>query len=113
MKINLNNKKFVSSSNSKNGDVDVDTLFHYHQEGETIWAEYSGGDISKGSLIGKFLDESTIEFNYNHICKNGELKAGTCKSTIVTLESGKIKLKENWQWFTGDQSKGYSEIVEK
>lgn len=45
MKLNLDNKKFKSLSNSENGEVSDSTIFHYHQTDNMIWAEYSGGDI--------------------------------------------------------------------
>ena len=112
MAFDLNDKIFISQTNTENGEVSSETIFHYHQNEELIWAEYSGGIIKKGSLIGKVLEPQEIEFNYQHISVNGELRAGYCKSTIVQKD-GRIVLKENWQWFTGDQSKGYSELIEK
>ena len=42
------------------------TEFHYHQQGKMIWAEYGGGEILKGFLIGKWIDDTQIEFTYQH-----------------------------------------------
>lgn len=33
-------KTFRSAANTANGEVGAETLFHYHQDGETVWAEY-------------------------------------------------------------------------
>jgi len=110
--INLNDKTFISLVNSENGEVSDKTSFYYKQKDHTIWAEYEGGDIVKGTLLGKITNEHEFEFCYQHLSKDGNIKAGHCKTTVSILEPGKIKLSENWQWFTGDQSKGYSELVE-
>ena len=33
-------------------EVDNQTLFAYHQSGNILWAEYYGGEIKKGTMIG-------------------------------------------------------------
>ncbi len=38
MKYNLEGKNFHSIENTENGEVNSDTLFHYHQSGEIISA---------------------------------------------------------------------------
>ena len=48
MKYNFDNKTFASISNTENGEVGEDTLFHYHQDGNIVTAEYEGGSIVKG-----------------------------------------------------------------
>jgi hypothetical protein len=53
MLVNLNDRKFTPAYNSINGEVSEKTVFHYHQDGNMIWAEYSGGQIIKGTLMGK------------------------------------------------------------
>jgi len=40
------------------------------------------------------------------------LMTGTCHSTPELLENGKIRLIENWQWTSGDKSKGNSVLEE-
>ena len=113
MNFNLHNKTFASLINSTNGEVCSDTLFNYYQDGLNIWADYAGGSINRGSLIGKFVSENELEFNYQHINQNGELKAGFCKTVFTLHKSGKLKLSESWQWFTGDHSSGHSVLIEQ
>ena len=71
MNINLNNKTFISLNNSVNGEVCPETIFNYNQKDNIIWADYSGGSILKGSLIGKVLNDEKIVFNYQHISVDG------------------------------------------
>ncbi len=112
MKYHLEGKVFRSLANSENGEVGADTVFYYHQQGDMIWADYSGGQIKKGHLMGKMLDGGLLELQYHHVNTSGQLMAGTCTSTPEHLDNGKIKFKEEWQWHSGDQSSGYSEIIE-
>ena len=52
----LDNRYFTTQSNSGNGEVSSETVFHYHQDGDLVYAEYSGGEILKGHLLGKMID---------------------------------------------------------
>lgn len=109
--IDLNNKIFKSEFNSENGEVSDQTIFYYSQQNEIIWAEYSGGQIVKGNLIGKVIGNH-LEFVYQHINKKNELMTGNCKSYPELIESGKIRLKEVWQWTCKDHSFGESTLIE-
>lgn len=96
----------------ENGEVSEQTTFTYHQNGKLLWAEYSGGDILKGSLIGTVLCKGELDFVYHHINKDMKIKTGKCHSVPTVLENGKIELSEQWQWTSGDYSKGESLLVE-
>ncbi len=49
---------------------------------------------------------------YQHLNQKGELMTGKCFSTPETLSDGRIRLREKWQWTSGDFSEGES-IVEE
>jgi len=110
--INLDGKVFIAVSNSSNGEVGEDTLFYYYQNDNIISAEYSGGDIIKGNLIGKQLPSGEFDFVYHHINVDGELKVGKCISKAEYTDDNKIILYETWQWLSGDMSEGKSELIE-
>lgn len=110
--MNYNNRVFCGKSNSANGEVGASTRFHYRQEGDRVWAEYAGGEIVSGHLQGKVLADGSLEFVYHHQNIHGDLMAGKCQSTPHQKPDGTLLLKETWQWFTGDQSQGTSEIEE-
>jgi hypothetical protein len=112
MKYNLNKKRFRGVSNNSNGEVSSSTLFTYHQEGDVIWGSYEGGVIVRGSLIGKVTEDDIIEFNYTHINQDKTLLSGFCRSTIELLDTGKLRLHEQWTWTTGKEGQGES-IVEE
>ena len=110
--INYDGRKFVPKMNSKNGEVSEQTVFTYHQSGNLLWAEYSGGDIWKGSLIGTVLSNGELDFVYHHMNRDMQVKTGKCHSVPTVLENGKIELLEKWEWTNGDCSKGKSLLVE-
>ena len=110
--INYDGRKFIPKMNSENGEVSEQTVFAYHQRGNLLWAEYSGGDIWKGSLIGTVLSNGELDFVYHHMNRDMQVKTGKCHSVPTILENGKIELSEEWEWTSGDCSKGESLLVE-
>lgn len=110
--INYINRKFVSVNNTSNGEVSLDTFFHYKQEGNIVSASYKGGEIIKGTLIGIVNEDGSLEFRYNHVNVNNEIRGGMCKSTPELLADGRIRLHEKWKWTDADQSEGESIIEE-
>lgn len=110
--LNLNKRIFKSISNTDNGEVSSETIFHYYQEEDCIWAFYSGGKIERGFLIGKFIEEKQIYFTYQHINENKEVRCGECKSTLESMSDGRLLLHESWQWFDSERASGNSVIEE-
>ncbi len=110
--MNYNDKKFRPISNTENGESSNETLFHYKQVGKILTAEYSGGKIKYGHLIGLVDNSGNIEMRYHQVNDKDELMTGICHSTPEMLDNGKIRLHENWEWTSGDKSKGISIIEE-
>ncbi|WP_449539645.1 n-acetylglutamate synthase [Ferdinandcohnia sp. Marseille-Q9671] len=110
--INYNNKTFVSTENSSNGEVSDKTYFTYSQEGNILFATYSGGEIVKGTIIGMVKEEGSLEFRYNHVNSKNEIRGGKCSSTPEILADGRIRLHENWQWLDDERTEGHSIIEE-
>ncbi len=111
MTIDLHNKKFKTEFNSENGEVNTQTIFSYYQEENIVWDTYFGGQIIKGSLVGKIVDNH-LEFVYQHINTDGEIMTGKCTSYPETTKENKLRLKEFWQWTCKDNSKGESVLIE-
>jgi hypothetical protein len=107
-----NNLTFRSVSNTPNGEVSGDTIFHYQQQDNIVWADYAGGNIVKGFLIATVQKDNTLDMRYQHVNTEGKLMTGRCHSTPEQLPDGRIRLNERWQWTNGDESSGES-IVEE
>ncbi len=98
----VDDRFFTAIENSESGEVSDKTIFCYHQKGDVIWADYSGGSIVKGVLIGKIDAGHNLHFNYQHINCAGELKMGTCDSEPA-IENGKLRFCEQWKWTDGEE----------
>lgn len=110
--MNYDGKLFKSVQNIGKGEVNEETIFTYHQQGNIVWAEYSGGDIVKGHLIAIADAAGNLDMRYHHINKRQEVMTGKCVSRPERMENGKIRLHEKWEWTCGDRSKGRSIIEE-
>lgn len=109
---NYHNRKFVSVENSSNGEVSSKTYFHYKQDGHILTGTYSGGEIVSGTMIGIVQEDGSLDFRYNHVNIQYEIRGGSCKSTPEILPDGRIRLYEKWQWLDSEHSEGES-IVEE
>lgn len=110
--INYNGRKFFLIENTENGEVSSQTFFEYKQEGHIISATYSGGEIVQGTLIGIVKYDGSLEFRYNHVNSQDEIRGGKCVSTPKILPDGRIRLYENWQWLDDEATEGSSIIEE-
>ena len=105
-------RRFIQKMNSENGEVSEQTTFTYHQNGKLLWADYSGGDILRGSLIGTVSINGELDFVYHHMNQDMQVKTGKSHSVPIVLEDGRIELSEKWEWTSGDYSEGESLLVE-
>lgn len=112
MAIDYNGRVFISSLNDTNGEVDEQTVFHYHQRGIFFWAHYQGGNILIGTMTGKVLPNDHLEFTYQHLNTKTEWRSGSCHSVPEVLPDGRIRLYESWKWTSGELSSGFSTVVE-
>lgn len=112
MMINYDGRRFRVAKNSETGETGTGTVFHYHQSGTLVWAEYSGGEIAKGHLIGSVDTRGHLDIRYHHVNRAGVIMTGICSSTPETLADGRICLYEKWQWTSGDHSAGESVLEE-
>ena len=110
--MNYDNRTFRGHTNSAGGEVGGETVFHYYQEGDSLTGTYSGGTVDHGHLLGKVHPDGCLEFLYHHVNTSGELMAGMCNSVPYEDGHGKLVMKEEWQWLTGDRSSGQSEVEE-
>lgn len=110
--MNYNNKRFRPFQNTENGETSEDTIFEYKQDGQILTSKYRGGQIVEGHLIGLVDQNGTIEMRYHQVNNKGELMTGICHSTPEIMQNGKIRLHEDWQWTSGDKSRGKSILEE-
>ncbi|MFI5682572.1 hypothetical protein [Streptomyces sp. NPDC051636] len=79
------------------GQVGTRTRFTYHEKDGEIWAEYAGGDVVRGYLVGT-RDGDRLDFRYVQLKRDGTTSSGHCRSTAVGLPDGRVRLEETWEW---------------
>jgi hypothetical protein len=110
--MNYDGKTFRAVSNTANGETSAETIFHYRQVDNVLTADYSGGRIVAGHLLGLVDEAGNLDFQYHQINTDGQLMTGRCQSRPELLAGRKIRLHETWQWTSGDESTGTSVVEE-
>ncbi|WP_329164154.1 hypothetical protein OHB49_30625 [Streptomyces sp. NBC_01717] len=79
------------------GQVGTRTRFTYHEEKGAIWADYAGGEVLRGHLVGTRTGDR-VDFRYVQLKQDGTTSSGHCVSTVVGLADGRVRLEECWEW---------------
>jgi hypothetical protein len=79
------------------GQVGARTRFTHHEREGRIRAEYGGGDVVRGHLVGT-REGDRLDFRYVQLKRDGRTVLGYCVSTVVELEDGRVRLEESWEW---------------
>lgn len=104
--VDYNNRFFRPVGNSPNGQADSFTLFRFRQQGTRVWGDYAGGPIEHGHFVAAVDAEGVLAMEYHHLTKAGEVRAGRSRSSPERLPDGRWRLKETWEWTSGDRSAG-------
>ena len=121
MKLSLDNRVFIPVHNSEDGVASGKTRFHFWQEGMVFYADYFGGDVREGHIIGQFTDEAQDgtpmgDMLYHCLTTDKTLKAGKARAVFSVMEDNRLAFELDWEWINGDHSWGqsrYEEVVEK
>lgn len=97
MSPDLDGRTFAGTATSADGEGGPATRFHYRQQGGTVWADYAGGDIVRGHLVGTRSGDE-LDFRYVQLNTSGETATGHCVSRIETRPDGHLRLHETWTW---------------
>lgn len=79
------------------GQVGTRTRFTYHEKDGEVWAEYAGGDVARGYLVGT-REGDRLDFRYVQLKRDGTTSSGRCASTVKELADGRVCLEETWEW---------------
>ena len=83
---------------AENGVVNHETIFHFLQKDGIVSAEYQGGKILKGFLVGKLSIQNQLEFSYCQMQVDGKLDSGVSICQLSKNENGKITITEHFEW---------------
>lgn len=78
-----------------------ETILEFEQTSEVVSARYRGGTIVDGYLIGKLDPAGTsLHFCYVQADVRGNVDAGSSTGTIDQMQDGRLRLTEEFKWFT-------------
>ncbi|MGW6781835.1 hypothetical protein [Streptomyces sp. NPDC054987] len=93
----LDGLDFVPVADQAPGQVGRQTRFRYHERDGLVWADYQGGDVVRGHLIGTRKGD-TVDFRYVQLRLDGTTASGRCTSLVTVLDDGRLRLEESWTW---------------
>jgi hypothetical protein len=109
MRIDYDGRRFVSSAAETAGAGDF-PVARYAQRGDLVWAEFAGGRVRAGRLVGVAAPNGVLRLAYCQVLTDGAMVAGECVSTPTVLPDGRLRLEERWR--RADGSTGVSVIEE-
>ena len=79
-----------------NGVIGIETIFRFRQTDQFVDADYSGGQIEKGYLVG-IVDGSSFQFRYCQLETGGTLNGG-CSQCQLEAADGLVRIVEHFEW---------------
>jgi hypothetical protein len=98
--LDLQGRRFRVLQNDEGGEADLLTVFHFRQDGNLVSADYHGGRVRAGRLLG-VLQSDSINFHYVQANDRGQIRTGQATDTVHVLPDGRLRLVEQWEW-TGE-----------
>lgn len=95
--LSLDGRRFAAAAQAEGGEVGPATVFDYHESDGEIWAEYAGGEVRRGFLVGTRTADA-LAFRYSHLNTDGATASGRCDSEVTVDDTGRIRLLETWTW---------------
>jgi hypothetical protein len=96
-RLSLDGRTLVGVANAEDGEVSGDTRFQFTQDGEQIYARYSGGTIVDGHLLGTF-DGHHWDIRYVQINESGDTATGHSRGIVSELDDGRVRVEDEWEW---------------
>ncbi|GAA1228695.1 hypothetical protein GCM10009665_18930 [Kitasatospora nipponensis] len=91
---------------------DSATVAVYHQQGETVWAEFGGGEVRLGWTVGTREPDGTLRMGYTMVFVSGEVVCGHTVNTPELTADGRVRLREAWERYGPHAASGISYIEE-
>ena len=83
-----------------NGAINADTIFRFEQTGARVHAEYAGGRVELGHLVG-LVRGATFAFRYCQLHDDGTLHGGQSNCELRRADDGRLQIIEHFEWDDG------------
>ena len=105
------NDKYFGMLSSSTGASNA-TVFHYLQDGDVSWGTFDYGTVRKGVFVANVNEQGVLDLRYAYVSETDQLITGISLSTPERLSDGRVRLREDFQFTSGDRAKGLSFVEE-
>lgn len=109
MMIDYDGRRFRAAGAGDGGDG---TVACYRQDGDLVWAEFTGGQVRRGAVTGICGPDGTLRLAYTMVLANGEIISGHTVNTPQRDSGGRLMLREEWQRYGRQAATGVSYLEE-
>ena len=108
--LDLNGLRMHVAETASNGVVNAETYFDFHQDEDRVWAEYAGGGIERGYLVGT-VRGAAFEFRYCQMQTDGKADGGRSNCELRRNSAGHMQIVEHFEW--GSRPGGGTNVFEE
>lgn len=109
--INYHNRRFALIGHKDEARLGQ-TIFYYNQEGDLVWGTLGGGTVRYGQFLATVDAAGVLDLRYQYLDVYGELRTGISHSTPELMDDGRIRIREVYEFTSGDRYKGVSVVEE-
>jgi hypothetical protein len=88
------------------------TVARYRQDGDLVWADFTGGKVRRGTLTGTCGPDGTLRLAYTMVLATGEVISGHTVNVPERGPDGRLVLREEWERFGKHAQTGVSYLEE-
>ncbi|MGL5824646.1 MAG: hypothetical protein ACRCYU_07395 [Nocardioides sp.] len=88
------------------------TVARYRQHGDLVWADFTGGSVRRGAILGTCAPDGTLRLGYTMVLAAGDLISGHTVSVPQWQVDGRLMLREEWQRYGAAATSGVSYLEE-
>ena len=87
-------------------------IARYRQDGDLVWADFAGGPVRRGSVMGTCGPDGTLRLAYTMVLASGEVISGHSLNTPEPDADGRLLLREEWERYGAHAESGVSYLEE-
>jgi hypothetical protein len=88
------------------------TVARYRQDGDLVWADFTGGKVRRGTITGTCGPDGTLRLAYTMVLATGEVISGHTVNIPEQCGDGRLVLREEWERFGEHAETGVSYLEE-
>jgi len=88
------------------------TVARYRQDGDLVWADFTGGKVRRGTITGICGPDGTLRLAYTMVLVTGEVISGHTVNVPERRADGTLRLREEWERFGAHAGTGVSYLEE-